>query len=149
MSRIHDALRRAEKFPEQGDPSPASPEPHSLIVPESVGAAVQPAPMEFPAPQNHGLSRAETKTPEIEWRTLLSRCQSVPFRPLPNAHLFDARRPQEAPSEEFRVLRTRLNHMQTSEDLRSIVVRALRRRKAKRSWRSTWRWRNRNWKRLF
>jgi len=122
MSRIHDALRRAEKFPEQGDPSPASPEPHSLIVPESAGAAVQPAPMEFPATQHHGLSRADIKTPEIEWRTLLSRCQSVPFRPMPDAHLFDARRPQEAPSEEFRVLRTRLNHMQSSEDLRSIVV---------------------------
>ena len=118
MSRIHDALRRAEKFPEQGDPPPASPEPHSLIVPDPAVVA----PVELPLTQNHGLSRVESKTPEIEWRTLLSRCRSVPFRALPDAHLFDARRPQEAPSEEFRVLRTRLNHMQSSEDLRSIVV---------------------------
>ncbi len=123
MSRIHDALRRAERFPEQGDPVPASPEPHSLIVPEPGGGAVQPAPVDFPATQNsNGLSRSEIKTPDIEWRTLLSRCKSVPFRPAPDAHLFDARRPQEAPSEEFRVLRTRLNHMQSSEDLRTVVV---------------------------
>jgi protein-tyrosine kinase len=122
MSRIHDALRRAEKFPEQGDPPSASPEPHSLIVPEPGGAAVQTAPLELPLTQNHGLSRVEPKTPDIEWRTLLSRCRSVAFRPAPDTHLFDARRPQEAPSEEFRVLRTRLNHMQSSEDLRSIVV---------------------------
>src|ERR1700760_3544904 len=126
MSRIHDALRRAEKFPEQGDP-PGSPEPHSLdphslMVPEPGGTAVQPAPLELPLTQNHGLSRVEHKTPDIEWRSLLSRCRSVAFRPAPDAHLFDARRPQEAPSEEFRVLRTRLNHMQSSEDLRSIVV---------------------------
>jgi len=120
MSRIHDALRRAEKFPEQGEPPQAAPEPHSLIVPDP--AVVQAPPVELPLTQNHGLSRVESKTPEIEWRTLLSRCRSVPFRALPDAHLFDARRPQEAPSEEFRVLRTRLNHMQSSEDLRSIVV---------------------------
>jgi protein-tyrosine kinase len=118
MSRIHDALRRAEKFPEQGDPPQASPDPHSLIVPDPAVVA----PVELPLAPNHGLSRVESKTPEIEWRTLLSRCRSVPFRALPDAHLFDARRPQEAPSEEFRVLRTRLNHMQSSEDLRSIVV---------------------------
>lgn len=122
MSRIHDALRRAEKFPEQGDLPPASADPHSLVAPESGGAAVQAATAELPMTQGHGLSRVEPKTPDVEWRGLLSRCRSVPFRPAVDAHLFDARRPQEAPSEEFRVLRTRLNHMQSSEDLRSIVV---------------------------
>jgi receptor protein-tyrosine kinase len=122
MSRIHDALRRAEKFLENGDSPRESPEPHSLITPEQGGAAAQSAPYEIPVPQPHGLSRVEAKGPEIEWRTLLSRCRSVAFRPAPDAHMFDARRPQEAPSEEFRVLRTRLNHMQSSEDLRSIVV---------------------------
>jgi receptor protein-tyrosine kinase len=122
MSRIHDALRRAEKFLEDGDPAGESPEPHSLIVPDQGGAAAQTAPYELPIPSPHGLSRVETKSPETEWRTLLSRCRSVAFRAAPESHLFDARRPQEAPSEEFRVLRTRLNHMQSSEDLRSIVI---------------------------
>jgi protein-tyrosine kinase len=122
MSRIHDALRRAEKFPEQGDPPAASPDPHSLMAPDSGGTAVQTTHVDLPLTQNHGLSRVEPKSLDIDWRTLLSRCRSMPFRPAPDAHLFDARRPQEAPSEEFRVLRTRLNHMQTSEDLRSIVV---------------------------
>jgi protein-tyrosine kinase len=121
MSRIHDALRRAEKFLENGDPPQDSPEAHSLIAPEQGGAAAQSAHYEIPVPQPHGLSRVDVR-PDIEWRTLLSRCRSVAFRPPPDAHLFDARRPQEAPSEEFRVLRTRLNHMQSSEDLRSIVV---------------------------
>jgi receptor protein-tyrosine kinase len=41
---------------------------------------------------------------------------------LADAHLIDPTRPSEAPSEEFRSLRTRLNHMQSLSPIHSIVV---------------------------
>jgi receptor protein-tyrosine kinase len=46
----------------------------------------------------------------------------VPFHPAPEAHLIDMDRPHEVPGEEFRSLRTRLNHMQSQQDLHTIVV---------------------------
>ena len=59
---------------------------------------------------------------EINWRDFLGRCQVLPFHPAPEAHLIDMERPHEVPGEEFRSLRTRLNHMQGQQDLHSIVV---------------------------
>src|SRR6202040_2721957 len=57
-----------------------------------------------------------------DWRNLLLRCRAIPFHPAPEAHLIDIERPHELPGEEFRSLRTRLNHMQTLQDLHAIVV---------------------------
>lgn len=53
---------------------------------------------------------------------ILARVQEVPFRPLADAHLVDATRPSEAPAEEFRSLRTRLNHLQTLSPVHNVVV---------------------------
>jgi receptor protein-tyrosine kinase len=53
---------------------------------------------------------------------LLERIQEVPFDPSMESHLIDATRPHEAPSEEFRTLRTRLNHMQSLQPIHSIVI---------------------------
>ncbi len=127
MSRIHDALRRAEKFPEAAEAPDAGAEITAeeaiAYVPEADVELAYPAPVELPvATAPHMVSRGEAKSPDVEWRTLLTRCPVVPFAPANEGHLFDSSRPQEAPSEEFRILRTRLNHMQTSDNLRSIVI---------------------------
>jgi protein-tyrosine kinase len=53
---------------------------------------------------------------------LLERVQELPFNPAPEAHLIDAARPHEAPTEEFRTLRTRLNHMQSLQPIHTVVV---------------------------
>lgn len=122
----------------------AAADPRSAIVSDAAGAAYAPVaerpgtvahsatielpaayapPFEMPmATAPHVVGRQDGKSTEVEWRTLLARCPAIPFHPAIEGHLFDASRPQEAPSEEFRILRTRLNHMQSSEDLRSIVV---------------------------
>jgi protein-tyrosine kinase len=53
---------------------------------------------------------------------MLQDVQIVPFSPAPESHLLDLNNSHETPSEEFRTLRTRLNHLQTLQPLHTIVV---------------------------
>jgi len=46
----------------------------------------------------------------------------VAFQPAPESHLLDLQRSHETPAEEFRTLRTRLNHLQTLQPLHTIVI---------------------------
>jgi len=53
---------------------------------------------------------------------MLSEVRVVPFSPAPESHLLDLNNSPETPAEEFRTLRTRLNHLQTLQPLHTIVV---------------------------
>jgi receptor protein-tyrosine kinase len=53
---------------------------------------------------------------------LLARVGTVPFKPSDGAHLLDVNQPHEAPAEEFRSLRTRLNHLQTLQPIHTVVI---------------------------
>jgi protein-tyrosine kinase len=53
---------------------------------------------------------------------MLNEVQVVPFSPAPESHLLDLNNSHETPAEEFRTLRTRLNHLQTLQPLHTIVV---------------------------
>jgi receptor protein-tyrosine kinase len=53
---------------------------------------------------------------------ILELVQEIPFNPNPEAHLIDMTRPDAAPTEEFRALRTRLNHMQTLQPIHTMVI---------------------------
>jgi receptor protein-tyrosine kinase len=46
----------------------------------------------------------------------------VPFQPALESHLLDINNSHETPAEEFRTLRTRLNHLQTLQPLHTVVV---------------------------
>lgn len=92
MSRVHDALRRMEGSP--------------LNPPAAEGQAVRP-----PVPA----------APQ-ELRDLLEKVEVIPFTPSPDASLLDASHPHESPGEEFRSLRTRLNHMQSLQPIHSLVI---------------------------
>jgi protein-tyrosine kinase len=161
MSRVHDALRRAEQLleappPDQTDYSSAEAAPEtpassrSLVVSEDGDLAAQHDPFDIPNPNvapkvaalngkgltaggagsglnngslnNSGMVRSEMKGIQVDWRTFLSKCKVIPFHPAPEAHLIDIERPHEVPGEEFRSLRTRLNHMQSQQELHTIVV---------------------------
>jgi protein-tyrosine kinase len=125
MSRVHDALRRAEQLLEAGgDMTGGQEDPQSLIVSDEAGLAEQQPPVDAPRPGSraNGLARQDSKQLDVDWRNFLSRCKVIPFRPAPETHLIDVERPHEVPSEEFRSLRTRLNHLQNQQDLHSIVV---------------------------
>ncbi len=96
MSRVHDALRRAEQA---GQFSP-------------------------PAPRAAGQSRLGSALvdagPNVSG--LLELVKEIPFRSATDSLLIDANRPHEAPMEEFRTLRTRLNHMKSLQPIHNVVV---------------------------
>jgi protein-tyrosine kinase len=54
--------------------------------------------------------------------SMLGEVQVVPFSPAPESHLLDLNNSHETPAEEFRTLRTRLNHLQSLQPLHTIVV---------------------------
>jgi receptor protein-tyrosine kinase len=87
MSRVHDALRRAETEAEK--------QKRHLV------------PVPVPGPN----------TPD-----LLAEVQEIPYTPAPGAFLLDPGRPSDAYSEEFRSLRTRLNHLQKLQPIHTVVV---------------------------
>lgn len=95
MSRIHEALRRAEQA--------------GLLT-----AKVTAAP----------LSRSPVTGRQLDqsMRGILEQVEEVPFQPAPEAHLIDVNKPHEAPMEEFRTLRTRLNHLQGLQPIHTVVI---------------------------
>lgn len=97
MSRVHDALRRAEQT---GAPQAAS----QNAPPAPPAGAGRPA----PSPATQALC--------------LDDVPVVTFAPAHEALLVDASRPQDSPSEEFRSLRTRLNHLQSLQPIHTVVV---------------------------
>ena len=54
--------------------------------------------------------------------SLLQDVVEIPFAPAPESHLLDLLKSHETPAEEFRTLRTRLNHLQTLQPLHTVVV---------------------------
>jgi receptor protein-tyrosine kinase len=101
MSRVHDALRRAEQ-------TGAAP---SLSVPDA-GNANPPGSPSVQAPVHAPVSV----------HGLLEQVQEVPYTPAGDALLLDIAHPHEAPTEEFRTLRTRLNHLQSQQPIHNIVI---------------------------
>jgi protein-tyrosine kinase len=121
MSRVHDALRRAE----MGGLLPADEPP---VLPADT---VTPAGAELPPPADglNGLHGAvgTAPAPAAPLRlniqpSLLTEVQVVSFSPAPESHLLDLNNSHETPAEEFRTLRTRLNHLQTLQPLHTVVV---------------------------
>lgn len=107
MSRVHDALRRAEQI---GAP-PAPPQ-------ETVPAAAPARPAaEYAGTAAVGAAIHE----EIIYPGLLEEVKEIPFRPTPESHLLDIHNMHETPAEEFRTLRTRLNHLQTLQPLHTVI----------------------------
>lgn len=117
MSKVHEALRRAElagvgvapSAPNGGVPRGTSRGLASAGLGPAQGAS---------AYRSGGV--VAPAGPSMQ--DVLARVQEVPFQPLANAHLLDATRPSEAPAEEFRSLRTRLNHLQSLSPIHNIVV---------------------------
>src|SRR5690242_17658875 len=99
MSRVHDALRKAgQENPDRSTPVKGGTAP------------VRNAIADF----------SEAPLPSLP--VSLSGVEVVPYTPHPEALLVNPSKPREAPGEEFRTLRTRLNHLQTMQPLRTLVV---------------------------
>ena len=109
MSRVHDALRRAE----MGDSRPGE---------ESVETAAEPVRTPEFLPVNGPQAAAATPVRLNIHPGMLGDAPLVPFQPAPESHLLDLNNSHETPAEEFRTLRTRLNHLQTLQPLHTVVV---------------------------
>jgi capsular exopolysaccharide synthesis family protein len=103
MSRVHDALRRA------GETGAAPSEP--------LGNGGDHGPQAAVAYGNGHATGGSTLHV-----ALLEHVIEVPFHPAPESHLLDLQRSHETPAEEFRTLRTRLNHLQTLQPLHTVIV---------------------------
>ena len=117
MSRVHDALRRAEQAGagnlENGNapaPAPVLDQLHE--------------PPRAPVAPTNGMARAAVEDSAIGGLhpAILENVPEVPFQPAPESHLLDLQHSHETPAEEFRTLRTRLNHLQTLQPLHTIVI---------------------------
>jgi len=114
MSRVHDALRRAEMgglMPPDEPPAPADglPLTGDLHTPDG----------------SHDGTHFHVSTAPMRLNIhpgLLSDVAVAPFSPAPESHLLDLNHSHETPAEEFRTLRTRLNHLQTLQPLHTVVI---------------------------
>jgi protein-tyrosine kinase len=100
MSRVHDALRRAEQA--------------GLLTPPAARTPILGGEARTTA------SVLDNQGPNMAG--LLERIEEIPFRTATDSLLIDVTRPHEAPMEEFRTLRTRLNHMKSLQPIHSLVV---------------------------
>jgi receptor protein-tyrosine kinase len=103
MSRVHDALRRAEQA--------------------GVGGAEAAAPVHIEVPGQPVNGNAALPPVRLNIHpSMLSEVATVPFQPALESHLLDLNNSHETPAEEFRTLRTRLNHLQTVQPLHTLVI---------------------------
>jgi protein-tyrosine kinase len=119
MSRVHDALRKAaQENPQAERVNPA----RSARYP--IGQTFDPNPNQ-PGPAAEGPGAvAVADAPEVYTSTedCIQNARRVEYHPLSDALLVNPSKPRQAPAEEFRTLRTRLNHLQTIQPLRTLVV---------------------------
>lgn len=78
--------------------------------------------MQTPAPSSEPSSASVALLEMDDLDEVIRNAVQLPYNPLSDALLVNPAKPREAPSEEFRTLRTRLNHLQTLHPLRTLVV---------------------------
>src|SRR5262245_28231982 len=116
MSRVHDALRRAEQSALSSEESAAILAPTEEIIA---------APEAAPTNGRTGAVATSATPPVLRLNIhpgMLSDVSLVSFQPAPESHLLDLNNSHETPAEEFRTLRTRLNHLQTLQPLHTVIV---------------------------
>ena len=122
MSRIHDALKKAG----QDNPAPRGAVVRKAAIIPAEAATPDAVATDFlagePAPVSAGTAVLVEDLDLENLEEIIRNAKTVPFRPLPDALLVDPVKPREAPAEEFRSLRTRLNHIQTLQPLHTLVV---------------------------
>lgn len=118
MSRVHDALRKAAQ---------ENPQPEQAIAPRqprTPSPAHKFAGLDPYASQADGVATQEIEpladVEDIE--AAIAAARNMEFHPLTDALLVNPSKPREAPAEEFRTLRTRLNHLQTQQPLHTLVI---------------------------
>jgi protein-tyrosine kinase len=132
MSRVHDALRKAaqenSEVPSQRSPraqllsTAAEAPPTSPERPETFASMIEaPGARLDSATSSAGVLVVDAAELD-DLETVIRNARQIAYNPLPEALLVSPLKPREAPAEEFRTLRTRLNHFQTLQPLHTLVV---------------------------
>jgi receptor protein-tyrosine kinase len=124
MSRVHDALRKAAQ--ENPPPSPETADkaavPRAPRVPSSgpTFAGLDP----YAVASADSVATQELDVPDVleDVEAAIAKARRMEFHPLSDALLVHPNKPREAPAEEFRTLRTRLNHLQTTQPIHTLVI---------------------------
>jgi receptor protein-tyrosine kinase len=104
MSRVHDALRKAAQ---QHEPAPPAQNPGVSSGQDTLVRSI-------------GITAESDNGDDL--RDIIRNARVIPYHPLADALVVNPAKPREAPGEEFRTLRTRLNHLQTLQPLHTLVV---------------------------
>ncbi len=113
MSRVHDALKKAEQ-------AGYTPSPQPLNTDMTVPAVEAGAPA---AMLGEGTASSEVLAAiPLSMADILDQVEEIPFSPKAGACLINKAQPTLPPGEEFRTLRTRLNHIQGLEAVHSLVI---------------------------
>lgn len=133
MSRVHDALRKAAQQENQEVPkqTPRAEMLSKLMegaadangFPESPAVTMPPSgafPTYADGAPTAPMIDVAADVDDLE--TIISNARISPYHPAKEALLVSPSNPREAPAEEFRTIRTRLNHLQTLQPLHTLVV---------------------------
>jgi receptor protein-tyrosine kinase len=112
MSRIHEALRKAAHENSDVSKPQARADVSSTFFEDA------------PPPSGTAIAeRAEIDDLDPDGFThVIRNAREISFDPPADSLLVHPSKPREAPAEEFRTLRTRLNHLQTLQSLRTLVI---------------------------
>src|ERR1700735_4384866 len=121
MSRIHEALKKAEQeraAAQPADNSPPRPSTATEVIPRAREGSEDAAPSIFKhstaiAPQLGNLKRFED---------LCQQCAHPHWHPDPNVNIFSNPALSAIAAEQFRTLRSRLYQLRGSQQLRTLLV---------------------------
>lgn len=122
MSRIHEALKKAEQ--ERAATQGVAPQPPDRSVPaaEAVVLASTVADTAFPPAVAVPTTGTPTLSSQFGLETLLARSAQLEWRPEPAAMLFMNGDDHARGTEEFRTLRSRLYHLREKMALKKLLV---------------------------
>lgn len=121
MSRVHDALRRASQ--ENYEPRRPGRAERAASRADAYRSEAPPAPPPDLPASSPAVDTAAFVQPESEnLEDIIANAREIPFRPVKDALIIHPLQPREAPAEEFKTLRTRLDHLQRQQPLHTLVV---------------------------
>jgi capsular exopolysaccharide synthesis family protein len=123
MSRIHEALKRAEQERTTGQTGERQTElalPNNSI--ESAPPRLAPSPVSKPQEANASLTATLPAPVALDFDTLWAKCPREPWKPDPDVVVFENSNPFFPGAEQFRTLRSRLFRMRESQPLQTILI---------------------------
>lgn len=125
MSRIHEALKKAEQERAASQGGQVEPVANEERFAETAPSFQHAPPMENPAAMPAGTLPVGTMpafSSQVTADTLLARCAQGNWSPDPKTMLFAGGDEQRGGTEEFRTLRSRLYHMRENGSLKKLLV---------------------------